>query len=152
MEIQYKIKNILPIVILLLVILTVIFFTLALWDKKSPIITVTSFEECVEAGNPIMESYPRGCQHKGQLFVEEIFSTMTEEEALGVASGSAECLGVGGIDFSGFYNPNSKTWWFDLNQSEESRQDGCSPACVVWEESRQVEVNWRCAGLIPDNS
>ena len=32
---------------------------------------VTNFEECVEAGNPVMESHPRQCIHEGELFVEE---------------------------------------------------------------------------------
>lgn len=32
---------------------------------------VTSFEECVAAGNPVMESYPRQCRANGTLFVEE---------------------------------------------------------------------------------
>ncbi len=32
---------------------------------------ITSFEECVEAGNPVMESYPRQCTVDGQTFVEE---------------------------------------------------------------------------------
>lgn len=31
---------------------------------------VTSFEECVAAGNPVMESYPRQCRHNGQTFTE----------------------------------------------------------------------------------
>lgn len=33
---------------------------------------VTTFQECVEAGNPVMESYPRQCRHNGVLYVEEI--------------------------------------------------------------------------------
>lgn len=34
---------------------------------------VTNFEECVAAGNPVMESYPRQCRTKdGRLFVEEV--------------------------------------------------------------------------------
>ena len=34
---------------------------------------ITSFEECVAAGNPVMESYPRQCRTEdGNLFVEEI--------------------------------------------------------------------------------
>lgn len=33
---------------------------------------VTSFEECVAAGNPVMESYPRQCRADGVLFVEQI--------------------------------------------------------------------------------
>lgn len=36
-------------------------------------VAINSFEECVEAGNPVMESYPRQCRTaEGQLFVEEI--------------------------------------------------------------------------------
>lgn len=33
---------------------------------------VTSFEECVAAGNLVMESYPRQCRHEGVSFVEEV--------------------------------------------------------------------------------
>ncbi len=33
---------------------------------------VTSFEECVLAGNPIMESHPQQCQHNGETFVEDV--------------------------------------------------------------------------------
>src|SRR3989344_8105207 len=33
--------------------------------------SVTNFEECVAAGNPVMESYPRQCRSAdGKLFVE----------------------------------------------------------------------------------
>ena len=34
--------------------------------------TITSFDECVEAGNPIMESYPERCYAEGKSFVREI--------------------------------------------------------------------------------
>jgi hypothetical protein len=33
---------------------------------------ITNFEECVAAGNPVMESHPRQCRVDGQTFVEEI--------------------------------------------------------------------------------
>lgn len=33
---------------------------------------ITSFDECVGAGNPVMESYPRQCSSGGQTFVEEV--------------------------------------------------------------------------------
>lgn len=32
---------------------------------------ITSFEECVAAGNPIMETYPEQCRADGQTFVNE---------------------------------------------------------------------------------
>jgi hypothetical protein len=33
---------------------------------------VTSFEECVAAGNPVMESYPRQCRAGDKHFVENV--------------------------------------------------------------------------------
>ena len=33
---------------------------------------ITTFEDCVNAGNPAMESYPRKCNANGKIFVEEI--------------------------------------------------------------------------------
>ena len=49
-------------------IITVVFlFVLAC----APVIT--NFDECAEAGNPVMESYPRKCRtSSGREFVEEI--------------------------------------------------------------------------------
>jgi len=35
-------------------------------------IEVNNFESCVSAGNPVMESYPRQCNHDGITYVEEI--------------------------------------------------------------------------------
>lgn len=38
--------------------------------------SVTTFEECVQAGNPVMESYPRQCNTKdGKHFVETVATT-----------------------------------------------------------------------------
>jgi hypothetical protein len=34
--------------------------------------TITSFEECAAAGNPVAESYPRQCHADGKTFVEKI--------------------------------------------------------------------------------
>lgn len=33
---------------------------------------IDSFEKCVEAGNPVMESYPRKCSAGGETYVEEL--------------------------------------------------------------------------------
>src|SRR3989338_3129073 len=34
--------------------------------------SITSFEACVAAGNPVMESYPRQCSADGQTFAQEV--------------------------------------------------------------------------------
>ncbi len=49
---------------------------------------VTSFEQCVAAGNPVMESYPRQCMANGRTFTENI----------GGGSGSNGNRGVSGYD------------------------------------------------------
>ncbi len=42
----------------------------------------------------------------------------------------------------GVYNPNSNTWWIDL----DADAPGCNPACVVNVATKTTEVNWRCTG------
>lgn len=34
--------------------------------------SISSFEECVEAGNPVMESYPRQCSTNGKMYIESL--------------------------------------------------------------------------------
>jgi hypothetical protein len=69
---------------------------------------------------------------------------MTVEEAMNIAKNS-DCMKQGNLDGTSFYNENSKTWWFGL----DTKKPGCSPACMVWEENRSAEINWRCTGLAP---
>jgi len=47
---------------------------------------------------------------------------------------------------SGYRNENTNTWWFDANLF--SVPQGCNPACVVSEDTRQAEINWRCTGVL----
>lgn len=63
-------KRALPIIIILVIIAGTGFA----WKQlsKEPIPLVTNFEECVIAGNPVMESYPRQCRHEGETFIEDI--------------------------------------------------------------------------------
>lgn len=45
-----------------------IFFLLFLLGCNT--VGVTDFESCIDAGNPVMESHPRQCQHDGITYVE----------------------------------------------------------------------------------
>ena len=107
---------------------------------------ITSFQECVDGGNPVMESYPRQCAVGGKTFTEiiEYPSSMSESEARIIAE--KECIKGGEALEKGTYNENSKTWWFDANLN--SVKEGCNPACVVSEETKTAEINWRCTGLV----
>lgn len=51
-------------------------------------ITITSFEECVAAGNPVMLSHPGQCSANGQTFIEDIGNQMEMFEMIRVESPS----------------------------------------------------------------
>jgi len=69
--------------------------------------------------------------------------TMTYEQAVTIAK-SSDCTAEGSLDEDVHsYNPNSKTWWININADKP----GCSPACVVYENGT-AEINWRCTGLL----
>ncbi|MBW3014599.1 hypothetical protein KY335_05160 [Candidatus Woesearchaeota archaeon] len=112
--------------------------------------TIDSFEDCIAAGNPAMESYPRQCMTKdGVSYTEEVFQRAKPKynlaQALVIAADS-DCVADGWlVEDSALYNPETRTWWIDL----EIEKEGCAPACVV-SESGSAEINWRCTGLIPE--
>ncbi|OGX08273.1 MAG: hypothetical protein A2Z88_04905 [Omnitrophica WOR_2 bacterium GWA2_47_8] len=78
---------------------------------------------------------------------EKVFS-LTENDARAIAE--RICIKGGEALSKGYYNENSRTWWFDANLN--ATQPGCTPACVVSEETLIAEVNWRCTGAIPPDS
>lgn len=70
--------------------------------------------------------------------------TMTEPEARAIAEKS--CVKGGVAVAPGFYNEMTRTWWFNANLN--ATRPGCNPACVVSDDTKEVEINWRCTGLI----
>jgi len=72
---------------------------------------------------------------------------LSEAEAKAIAE--ASCIKGGEALSGGTYNQITKTWWFDANLN--SAKEGCNPACVVSEETKTAEINWRCTGLIEPN-
>lgn len=41
-----------------------------IWQQQAST-SINSFDKCVEAGNPVMETYPEQCIHKGRLFTKD---------------------------------------------------------------------------------
>lgn len=71
-------------------------------------------------------------------------SSLSEAEARVIAE--KLCIKGGKALDSGIYNETSKTWWFNANFN--AVREGCNPACVVSEETKTAEINWRCTGLV----
>ncbi|MFK7780329.1 MAG: PQQ-dependent sugar dehydrogenase [Candidatus Gracilibacteria bacterium] len=62
--------------------------------------TVSSFEDCVNAGNPIMESYPRQCRHNRVTFIE-IISDSKDIIDNGENNKEPKTINYNGIDETG---------------------------------------------------
>ncbi len=76
--------------------------------------------------------------------LKDVTPKIGEVEARAIAEKS--CIKSGESLASGYYNENSKTWWFDANL--KATPAGCNPACVVSEETKTAEINWRCTGAV----
>ena len=74
-------------------------------------------------------------------FVDTSVADLTLEEARAIAQNST-CVQEGTLTDTCFYNEYTRTWWFDLEPFTE--MPGCYPACVVSEDTRTAEINWRC--------
>lgn len=67
--------------------LLVIIVGLYLFTRQSKELEVGSFAECVAAGNPVMESYPRQCSTKdGKHFTEDIGNTLQKSDLIRLTS------------------------------------------------------------------
>lgn len=71
-------KKYLPVFFLL--ILSIIASYLYYLQQKKPVIT--NFEECVAAGNPVMESYPAQCKANDQTFIQNIGNEIEKMEVI----------------------------------------------------------------------
>lgn len=83
-------------------------------------------------------------KNSGQISELIKTTTMTETQAKVIAENT--CIKGGESLAPGYYNEGTKTWWFDANLN--STREGCNPACVVSEDTKTAEINWRCTGLI----
>ncbi len=68
------IKKKMLLVIFGITVLVVAYAVFMSFIQKRNIPQVTNFEECVTAGNPIIESYPQKCRYNDELFVKNIVS------------------------------------------------------------------------------
>ena len=62
-----------------MVTLVIVIFGFIFWQNSQRIASISTFQECADAGNPIMETFPEQCvTPDGRSFTREL----TEEEKL----------------------------------------------------------------------
>lgn len=62
--------------ILIFIVFCISIYFIVFWREKNEDfkndVIISSFEECVTQGNPVMESYPRQCRSGDEIFVEDV--------------------------------------------------------------------------------
>ena len=112
---------------------------LALQTIRGPIESIVeSFEECIAAGNPVMESYPRQCRtDDGKNFVEKINSSLPTESQCKKYDGEwlsewNECEYISEqqcLEMNGDYNECESECRHDSNSEMCTAQ--CIPVCII---------------------
>jgi len=73
--------------------------------------SVTNFTECAEAGNPIMESYPRQCKTQdGQMFKEDIGNELEKDDLVRVSEPRPNTTVTSPLTVKGMARGN---WFFE---------------------------------------
>jgi len=114
---------------------------------------ISNFQDCVDAGYPVMESYPRQCRTADdRAFTEgEVTCSAPTGESMSLFDAmlvckDSECCSQVKEPYESFShcNDNTGTWWIDLDIEKE----GCFPECVVNIAEETAEINWLCTGLL----
>ena len=145
-------KKIVPVLIIfsiILVALLVIRFTLG-GDEDT---WICEYGRWVKHGNPSSSMPSSGCGSKLVDTAEEELTDMSVcyspngnkmiyEDALKRAEAGCE---DGKLSDEHFCNSSTGTWWIGFAPNEV--KEGCNPACVVFVDTGETEINWRCTGL-----
>jgi len=78
---------------------------------------VTNFEECVSAGNPVAESYPRQCVANGQMYTEEVLTPEQDVQLIGGQRDEHGCLGPAGYSWDEEIGACTRQW--ELNEAQK---------------------------------
>jgi len=81
-------------------------------NQNVPVVTVTNFEECVAAGNPVMESYPRQCRAGEKNFTEYIGNELEKTNLIRIDSPRPNTIIVSPLEISG---QARGTWYFEAS-------------------------------------
>ena len=81
-------------------------------NQNVPVVTVTNFEECVAAGNPVMESYPRQCRAGDKNFTEYIGNELEKTDLIRIDSPRPNTIITSPLEVTG---QARGTWYFEAS-------------------------------------
>jgi len=130
--------------ILAIIVIFVIVFLVLDNKAEAPIISVNSFEECIKAGNAVLESYPRQCvAEDGKTFTEYIGNELEKLDLIKIESVRPNQVIISPLYVNGF----ARGFWFfeasfPIKLYDES---GNEIALVV----AQAKEDWMTENFVP---
>ena len=98
--------------IILIVAIILIVVGVYLWVEKPSCLfgtnKINNFDECVAAGNEVLESYPRQCRTDGQVFVEDIGNILDKKDLIMVDNITPNQIVTSPLKISG----EARGYWF----------------------------------------
>lgn len=132
--------------ILIFVAIVVIAGSFLVWkltDNKTPPVIVTTFEECVTAGNPVMESYPRQCRSGEQTFVEGIGNELEKRDLIRISNPRPNQIIKSPITITGEARGN---WYFEASFPVVlTNWDGL----IIAQGIAQAKSDWMTTDFVP---
>jgi hypothetical protein len=113
-------------------------------DSLLPQKEVASFSECVEAGYPVMESYPRQCKDsKGNSFTEDIGNALEKQDLIRVTSVTPNQVITSPLTITG---EARGYWYFEASFPVELQDD---KGTVLAQLPAQAQGEWMTEEFVP---
>lgn len=112
-------------------------------NQNVPVSTITNFEECAAAGNPVMESYPRQCRANGQNFTENIGNELEKTDLIRIDSPRPNTIVTSSLQVTG----QARGYWYFEASFPVKLFDG--DGNVLAQTPAQAQSNWMTNDFVP---
>lgn len=126
---------------ILAVILIILTFAVISYLNKKPI--VTSFEACVGAGYPVMESYPRQCRADGQNFIEDIGNELEKADLIRIDYPRPNQIIASPLEITGVARG---AWYFEASFPVELRDANDN---LIIQTHAEAQADWMTTEFVP---
>ncbi|MDP2586811.1 MAG: Gmad2 immunoglobulin-like domain-containing protein [Candidatus Komeilibacteria bacterium] len=138
-------KKIVNYFILIVILIVIAVLAVSFWPKKQVVI-VNSFEDCVAAGYPVMESYPRQCRANDQTFVEDIGNELAKADLIRIDYPRPNQTITSPLEITG---QARGTWYFEASFPVELRDANGN---LLIQYYAQAQGEWMTADFVPFKS
>jgi len=137
-------KKYLPAIITILIIATIIVAIFFVYKNKKPAAIINNFDDCAEANNIILESYPEQCRTAdGRTFTRNIGNELEKQDLIQVTSPRPSALIASPLIITGQARGN---WFFEASfpiklLDENNQEIGTTIA--------QAKSDWMTENFVP---